>query len=139
MTRVSRLGHTLAFVLPLALAAGCADLGFGGGSTGGAKSPDKAEQALATAKDALAQAKAARAAADQALTEAREAQATAQQALQTAKAGGDAKALAEQALSASANAQQMATEALRVAGDAKIATDRLDDKTNRMFRKSQMK
>jgi hypothetical protein len=138
MKPVYRIARTLAIVLPLAFAAACADMGGGaGGATAPAVKPE--QQALDTAKQALAEAKAARAAADQALTEAREAQATAQQALQLARSGADARATAEQALTAAANAQQTATEALRVAGDAKIATDRLDDKTNRMFRKSQMK
>jgi hypothetical protein len=124
----------LSAVLALAALSGCSSMGSSSG-----KGPDTAQQALTTAEAALNEARAARAAADAAIQRAAAAEAAAARAMSAANAGVEAKALADQAMNSATSARQLASEAMQRASETQGELERMDEKSERMFRKSQMK
>jgi hypothetical protein len=108
-------------------------------SMGGQKGSDRIQQAQSTADAALAEAKAARAAADAAMQRANAAEAAAARAISAANTGVEARALADQAMTSAVSAKQLAGEAMQRASETQGAIDRMGEKSERMFRKSQMK
>jgi hypothetical protein len=122
-------------IAPLLVIWGCAT---GSSSTSGGKPvPDKADQALATAQNALQEAKAARASADAALQEARGNRAKLDEILATIRTGGSGDAA--QALEQARAANQAAQEAKMIAEQAQHSADKLVTRQDRMFEKGMRK
>ena len=135
MTRASTVIRISCLMAPLLIVWGCAT---GAGSTSGAKPvPDKADQALATAQNALQEAKAARASADAALQEARGNRARLDEILATMRAGGSGDVA--QALEQARAANQAAQEAKMIAQQAQHSADKLVTRQDRMFEKGMRK
>jgi hypothetical protein len=118
----------------LALVQGCSS--FGGGSSG---APSKQDQALASAQNALQEAKAARAAADAALQEARANRAKMDEVLSTVRAATASPDAAQQALEQARAANQAAQEAKAMAQQAQDASQRSSARADRMFQKAMRK
>lgn len=134
MRRASTVIKTVCAIVPLIFVWGCAT---GKGSSAGA-APDKADQALAAAQNALQEARAARASADAALAEARNNRAKLDEILATVKAGGGGDT-AQKALDAAVMANQAAQEAKGMAEQAMNSAQKLNTKTDRMFEKAMRK
>lgn len=101
--------------------------------------PDKADQALSAAQNALAEARAARTAAEAALAEARNANAKLDQMMVQTRGAPTSGDMAQKVLDSAHAAQVAAEDAKRIAMQAQAATDRLDQKTDRMFEKAMRK
>ena len=137
MRRASIMIRTSCAIVPLIFAWGCANTS---GSASGSKAvPDKADQALATAQNALQEAKAARASADAALQEARGNRAKLDEILAKLKTGGASSDALLQALEAARSANQNALEAKQMAQQAQQSADKLTTRQDRMFEKGMRK
>lgn len=135
MRRASTVIRISCLMAPLLVIWGCA---MGTGSTASSKpAPDKADQALATAQNALQEAKAARASADAALQEARGNRAKLDEILASMRAGGTGDAA--QALEQAKAANQAAQEAKVIAQQAQHSADKLVTRQDRMFEKGMRK
>jgi hypothetical protein len=135
--RASTVIRISCLMVPLVFAWGCAS---SSGSAAGSKPvPDKADQALAAAQNALQEAKSARASADAALQEARGNRAKLDEILTRLKSGGGSTDAALQALEAARAANQTAQEAKTMAQQAQQSADKLVTRQDRMFEKGMRK